>query len=79
MNNLTSQQFDELIEQYVKIQVNNMDYGSLVEWVTEEMQYQLSKYNQDEIKDDIDRFDDGLYEELINNICSDDKLTNRQL
>ena len=79
MNNLTEQQRSELIEQFVELQVDNMDYGSLVRFVTSELRFSLQSYNDEELKDDIDQFDDGLYDELVNNICNDDKLTNRQL
>ena len=79
MNNLTDQQRSELIEQFVELQVDNMDYGSLVRFVTSELRFSLQSYNDEELKDDIDQFDDGLYDELVKNICSDDKLTNRQL
>ena len=68
MTKLTSFQRAELIEQYVEQQVDNMDYGSLVEFVTTELQYCLEKYSDIELREDIEEFDEGLYDKLVNNV-----------
>ena len=39
MKKLTKAQRYELIEQYVEMQVENMDYGCLVRFATEELEY----------------------------------------
>ena len=70
---LTSLQRDELIEQYVELQVDNMDYKSLVEFVTTELQYSLEKYSDIELREDIEEFDEGLYDKLVNNISNTDR------
>ena len=67
---LTSLQRDELIEQYVELQVDNMDYKSLVEFVTTELQYSLEKYSDIELREDIEEFNDGLYDELVDNVTN---------
>ena len=76
--NLTAQQRSELIERYVELVVDNMDYGSLVRFVTAELEFSLDTYDDQELKDDIDQFDEGLFDELVNNVCSEDRLTNVQ-
>ena len=76
--NLTAQQRSELIERYVELVVDNMDYGSLVRFVTSELEFSLDTYDDQELKDDIDQFDEGLFDELVNNVCSEDRLTNVQ-
>jgi len=68
MTKLTLFQRAELIQQYVELQVDNMDHGSLVEFVTTELQYILEKYSDEELKEDIEEFDDGLYNELVENV-----------
>ena len=73
MIKLTSFQRAELIEQYVEKQVDNMDYGSLVEFVTTELQYSLEKYSDIELREDIEEFDEGLYDKLVNNISNTDR------
>ena len=73
MTKLTSFQRAELIEQYVEKQVDNMDYKSLVEFVTTELQYSLEKYSDIELREDIEEFDEGLYDKLVNNISNTDR------
>ena len=71
MIKLTSFQRAELIEQYVELQVDNMDYKSLVEFVTTELQYSLEKYSDIELREDIEEFNDGLYDELVDNVTNE--------
>ena len=72
MKNLTSAQRDELIEQFVEIQVDNMDTQTLVEFVTDMLVNDYSNFNDDELKERINCYDDndGLYEELVDNVIS---------
>ena len=48
---LTHTQRDELIEQFVEIQVDNMDTQTLVEYVTDLLVNDYSNFNMDEFKD----------------------------
>ena len=73
MKKLTKAQRYELIEQYVEMQVENMDYGCLVRFVTDELEYSLQKYNDEELKEDIDQFDCELYDELVDNVLVNTK------
>ena len=70
MKKLTKAQRYELIQQYVEMQVENMDYGCLVRFVTDELEYSLQKYDDQELKDDIDQFDEELYDELVDNVTN---------
>ena len=80
MNNLTSHQRSELIDQFVELQVDNMDTKTMAEWITDELIFQYGKLTNEELKERVDCYnEDGLYEELVYNVCSDDKLTNSQL
>ena len=66
---LTSLQRDELIEQYVELQVDNMDTKTMAEWITDELIFQYGKLTDEELKERVDCFnDDGLYEELVENV-----------
>ena len=66
---LTSAQKDELIEQFVQIQVDNMDTQTLVEFVTDLLIDEYSKFTDSELKERIDVFnDDSLYDELVDNV-----------
>ena len=71
MKKLTSAQRDELIEQFVEIQVDNMDTQTLVEFVTDLLIDDYSEFTDSELKERVDMFnDDGLYDELVDNVTS---------
>ena len=65
-------QRDELIEQFVELQVDNMDTQTLVEFVTDMLVNDYSNFNDDELKERINCYDDndGLYEELVDNVTN---------
>ncbi len=65
---LTHTQRDELIEQFVEIQVDSMDTQTLVEYVTDMLVNDYSNFNDYEIKDEVDCYDEDLYNELVENI-----------
>jgi len=71
---LTSEQRDQLIEQFVEIQVDSMDTQTLVEFVTDMLINDYSEFNDWELKERITCFDDddGLYDELVENVTTDD-------
>jgi len=71
---LTSVQRDELIEQFVEIQVDNMDTKTLVEWVTDILTDDYSKMTDSEIKERVDCYNDELYDELVDNITNTDPI-----
>ena len=73
MKKLNDAQRDELIEQFVEIQVDNMDTQTLVEFVTDMLVNDYSNFNDDELKERINCYDDndGLYEELVDNVTSE--------
>ena len=72
--NLTNDQFGELVQQFVELQVDNMDTKTMMEWITDELIYQYGKLSNEELKERVDCFDDdGLYDELVENIVSVDE------
>ena len=71
MKNLTSAQRDELIEQFVEIQVDNMDTKTMAEWITDILVNDYDKLTDSELKERVDCYDeDGLFDELIDNVTS---------
>ena len=68
---LTSTQRDELIQQYTEMVVDSMDMDSLVQYTQEQLANYFEKCSDIEIKEDIDNFDEELYDELVNNIVSE--------
>jgi len=73
MKKLTSAQRDELIEQFVEIQVDNMDHQCLYELATEYITNSLDRLTDSEIKERIEfLYDEELYDELVDNVTNED-------
>tara|TARA_R100000008_G_scaffold24678_1_gene13283 strand:- start:235 stop:492 length:258 start_codon:yes stop_codon:yes gene_type:complete len=73
MKNLTSDQRDELIAQYCELVVDGMDYKSLEQYVYESMVNYVESLSDKEIKEEVDNYDEELYDELVDNITSVEK------
>ena len=72
---LTSLQQNQLVEQYVELVVDSMDMDSLVQYAQEQLANYFDKLSDIELKEDIDNYcDDGLYEELVDNITNTDPI-----
>ena len=68
---LTSEQRDELIEQFVEIQLDNMDHESLLELATEYVTNSFDRLTDNEIKERIESLHDAeLYYELVDNVTT---------
>ena len=68
---LNNDQQDKLVEQFVELQVDSMDMESLVEWVTDELILKYEKLTKEELKERVDIFDEGLFEELVDNVTNE--------
>ncbi len=80
MKNLTEQQRSELIDRFVELQVDSMDHESLEQFVTETLRREFDPLSNSELQDEIRySFDEETLDELVNNVCSEDRLTNVQL
>ena len=73
MRELTTPQCDELIEQYVQLQVDSMDYESLEAFVTQTLRQDLQEVaSREEICVDIEcTFDKETLDELIDNVTNE--------
>ena len=69
---LTSAQRDELIEQFVEIQLDNMDTQSLYELASEYVTNSFDRLTDSEIKERIESlYDAELYDELVDNVTNE--------
>ena len=68
---LTSSQRDELIEQFVEIQIDSMDMQSLIELATEYVTNSFDRLTDSEIKERVECYDDELYDELVDNVTNE--------
>ena len=70
---LTNAQRDELIEQYVNLLIDGMSMKDLISYVSEDLTNFCDKLTDSELKDEISlTMDDEIYEELVDNVTSDD-------
>ena len=70
MKKLTSAQRDELIEQFVELQVDNLDTKTMVAWITDMLTEDYEKLTDSELKETVDCYNEELYDELIDNVTS---------
>ena len=71
MKKLTSAQRDELIEQFVEIQLDGMDIDCLLELATEYVTNSFDRLTDSEIKERIESlYDAELYDGLVDNVTS---------
>ena len=68
---LNSIQRDELISQYCELVVDNMDMDSLVQYAQEQLANYFDKLSDIELKEDIDNYDDELFDELVDNVTNE--------
>ena len=73
MKKLNDAQRDELISQYCELVVDNMDMDSLVQYAQEQLSEYFDTLSDIELKEDINNYDDndGLYEELVDNVTNE--------
>ena len=65
---LTDQQIYDIVEQYVQIKVDRMSTQDLIDHVTQDLTDWYSDFTLDELKDTISDNDEGLYDELVDNV-----------
>ena len=73
---LTSAQRDELIEQFVEIQIDSLDMDSLVELATEYVTNSFDRLTDSEIKERVECYDEELYDELVDNVTYNSSFKN---
>ena len=65
---LNNDQQDKLVEQFVELQVDNMDTKTMMEWITDELIFQYGKLSNEELKERVDCYDEDLFDELVDNV-----------
>ena len=68
--NLTTEQLDELIEQFVEIQVDNLDTKTMVAWISDLLTNDYDKLTFSELKERIDCYNEDLFDELVDNVTT---------
>ena len=70
---LNNDQQDKLVEQFVELQVDNMDTKTMAEWITDILTNDYRKLTKEELKERVDCYDDELYDELVDNVTIEDE------
>ena len=68
MKDLNQRQREDLTEQFVELVVDNMDTKDLVRYAQEQLTDALNQYSLEELKEDVDSFNEELYDELVDNV-----------
>jgi hypothetical protein len=68
---MNNKQRSELIDQWCQIVVDGMDTKTLMEIVYDNMTEYYEKCSDAELKEEIDNYDENLYNELVDNVESD--------
>ena len=61
---LTAKQVQDLREEFVDFKINEMSREEMADWIRTVFLYELEKCTEDEIKGEIDEYDEHLYELL---------------
>ena len=68
---MNHKQRSELIDQWCQIVVDGMDTKTLMEIVYDNMTEYYEKCSDAELKEEIDNYDENLYNELVDNVTND--------
>ena len=71
MIDLNERQREDLTEQFVELVVDNMSEKDLVRYAQEQLIDTLNQYSIDELKEDVDNFDEDLFDELVDNVTNE--------
>ena len=71
MIDLNERQREDLTEQFVELVVDNMSEKDLVRYAQEQLIDSLNQYSIDELKEDVDNFNDELFDELVDNVTNE--------
>ena len=71
MKDLNDAQRDELTAQFVELVVDGMDLDSLVQYAQEQMANYFNEGSLDDLKEDIDNYDEDLFDELVDNVTNE--------
>ena len=71
MTKITSTQHNEIAEQFAELVVDGMDMKTLVQYVYDDLIEYYEKCDQEELREQIDEYDEDLYDELLENVTNE--------
>ena len=70
---LTNDQLTEMKDSFVEIMVDGMDTKTLARYVYDSMSEYYEKMNEHDFKEEMDNYDECLYDELMENALIEDE------
>ena len=74
---LTSDQRNEVAEQFAELVVDGMDYKSMEQYIFDNMMEYFSKLTTNELEEEVYNHDEDLWEELVENVQITDLMKER--
>jgi len=68
MTKITSTQHNEIAEQFAELVVDGMDMKTLVQYVYDDLIEYYEKLDENELREQVDEYDEDLYDELLDNV-----------
>ena len=68
----THDQFQQLKKEFVEFKINEMTHEDMYAWIRDVYLYELDKCTEDEVREEIDRYDENLYEVLAPYVLDED-------
>ena len=62
---LTAEQIQNLKEEYVEFKINEMTHEDMYAFIRDVLTMDVKSLNDEELKDEIDEYDENLYEVLV--------------
>ena len=78
MIDLNERQREDLTEQFAELVVDNMDIKALMIYAQEQLIDYYNNCSLEELKEEVDNYDDELYNELVDNVNIEDDNERRQ-
>tara|TARA_B100000674_G_scaffold6486_1_gene5135 strand:- start:211 stop:504 length:294 start_codon:yes stop_codon:yes gene_type:complete len=60
----SAEQFEDLKKEFVDFKINDMTYDDMADWIRTVYLAEMKKCTEDEVREEIDRYDENLYEVL---------------
>ena len=67
----TAEQIEDLKKEFVEVYINDMNIEQLKDWIRVVYLGELNKCTEDEIRDEIDDYDENLYEILASYVLDE--------
>ena len=65
---LNDAQFDAVAEQFAELVTDGMDWKTMYQYVYDDLIEYYEKLDQNELREQIDNYDEDLWEELVDNV-----------